>query len=305
MAKKRGKGKGSSAWGLVFIGVLIGIAAVIVFFYYRRIEAPPRPVVPPSIPVPPSDIHPVVPPVTRPVPPTAHPSIPTSRIATPDALPRLAIVIDDMGQDLRKLDELFKVGSPITIAVLPYLQYSSATATKTHQAGWEVILHVPMEPQGADEHDPGKGALWTAMTPAEVRGQLDGDIKGVPYAIGMNNHMGSKFTEDAPLMREVLAVAKKNKMFFLDSRTSSKSVAARLAREMGVASAGRSVFLDNERDAASIKKRINEAVHLAKKHGSAIAIGHPYPETIKALQEIIPGLSGSEISVVRLSELVK
>lgn len=305
MAKKRGKGKGSSALGLVLIGVIIGVVAVIVLLNYRRVETPPRPVAPQALPVPPSDIHPVIPPVTRPVSPAVVPPTPASRIVPPAALPRLAIVIDDMGQDLRKLDELFKVGAPITIAILPYLQYSSDTANKAHLRGWEVILHLPMEPQGSDEHDPGKGALWTAMTPAEVRGQLDGDIKAVPYAIGMNNHMGSKFTEDAPLMREVLAVAKKKKLFFLDSRTSAKSVASLLAREMGVANADRDVFLDNERDVSSIKKRISEAVRLARKHGSAIAIGHPYPETIKALQEMVPGLSGSEITVVRLSELVK
>lgn len=305
MAKKRGKGKGVSGWGLVFIGLIIGVAAVIVFINYRKTETPPRPVEPPALPVPPSDTRPVIPPVARPVPPTTVKPTPAPRVVPRPALPRLAIVIDDMGQDLRKLDELLKVGAPITIAVLPHLQYSSATAANAHSRGLEVILHLPMEPKGPEEHDPGKGALWTAMTPAEVRGQLDGDIKEVPYAIGINNHMGSKFTEDAALMREVIAVAKKKKLFFLDSRTSSKSVASLVAREMGVASADRDVFLDNDRNAADIKSRILEAVRMAKKHGSAVAIGHPYAETITALQEIIPGLNGYEITVVKLSELVK
>lgn len=310
MAKKRRKGKGFSTWGLVFIGLIIGVAAVLLFLNYRRMETPSRPVEPPALHLPPSDTRHDIPPVTplsvtRPASPPAVPPTPSSWVVSPAALPRLAIVIDDMGQDLRKLDELFKVGAPITIAILPHLQYSEATATRAHSRGWEVILHLPMEPKGSDENDPGKGALWTAMTPAEVRGQLDGDIKAVPYAVGINNHMGSKFTEDAALMREVLAVAKKKKLFFLDSRTSAKSVASLIAREMGVASADRGVFLDNERDVASIKLRIIEAVRMARRHGSAIAIGHPYPETIRALQEVVPGLSGDEITVVRLSELVK
>jgi len=295
----------STGW-LLLIGLVIGVAAVIVFLNYRKTDVAPRLDLPVTIPVPPPDAHSVIPaPLPRPVPPAAVVPAPDTRIVKPSSLPMLAIVIDDMGQDLHKLDELFKVGVPITVAVLPHLQYSADTASKAHSRGWEVILHLPMEPKGSDEHDPGKGALWTVMTPAEVRGQLDGDINDVPYVIGMNNHMGSKFTEDGPLMREVLAVAKKKKLFFLDSRTSSKSVVMSIARDMGVASADRDVFLDNDKDVASIKKRIREAVALARRNGSAIAIGHPYPETIKALQEAIPGISGSEITVVRLSELVK
>ncbi|MBI5886128.1 MAG: divergent polysaccharide deacetylase family protein [Deltaproteobacteria bacterium] len=294
MARKR-RGKGMPAWVLWAIGLIIGAAVVIAFFNYRRPAPAPGPVVPPPIiHRPPPVVVPPAPPVTTPVPPVA--------VAPLAGLPRLAIVIDDMGQDLRKLDELSDMGVPITIAVLPHLVHSTDTAVRAHKRGMEVILHLPMEPK-SDENDPGKGALWTAMTPDEVRGQMDGDIKAVPYAIGMNNHMGSKFTEDGPLMREVLAVAKKKRLFFLDSRTTPNSVASGIAREMGVATSDRDVFLDNERDVVKIKARIAEAVRLARKRGSAIAIGHPYPETIKALQESVSTIDGVE--VVRLSVLLK
>ncbi|MBI5561372.1 MAG: divergent polysaccharide deacetylase family protein [Deltaproteobacteria bacterium] len=233
------------------------------------------------------------------------PSPPPPPLVRPSTLPRVAIVIDDMGQDMKRLDEIIGVGSQITIAVLPYLQYSTETAKEAHLRGLEVILHLPMEPKGSDEHDPGKGALWTAMTPAEVRGQTEADLKAVPYADGVNNHMGSRFTEDEPLMREVMGVVKKKGIYFLDSRTTSKSVGAKAARGLGAASAGRDVFLDNERDGKSIKARIDETVRIAKKRGTAIAIGHPYPETIKALHETLPGLDGKGVVVVRLSDLVK
>jgi len=291
MARKK-RGKGKSAWGLLAIGLIIGVAAVILFFNYRRLGPGPGPVVPPH--------RPPLPVITTPVPSVTTPVPPVAVVST--GLPRLAIVIDDMGQDLRKLDELLKIGVPITIAVLPHLVHSRDTASKAHDKGMEVILHIPMEPKSGD-NDPGKGALWTAMTPDEVRGQMDGDLKAVPYAIGMNNHMGSKFTEDGPLMREVLAVAKKKRLFFLDSRTTPKSVASGMARKMGVATSDRDVFLDNERDVVKIKARIAQAVRLARRRGSAIAIGHPYPETIKALQESVSTIDGVEM--VRLSELVK
>lgn len=216
----------------------------------------------------------------------------------------LAIVIDDMGRDLLTLDALFDVGVPINVAVLPHLRRSKETAVAANKKGWDVLLHLPMEPKGSEKNDPGRGALWTGMTPAEVRAQMSLDLDAVPFAVGVNNHMGSKFTEDGPLMREVIKDLKKRKLFFLDSRTSSKTVAAAMASEIGVPSVDRSVFLDNERDVEYIKARIAEAVRIAKKRGFSVAIGHPYPETIAALKETLSGINNKDVRIVKLTEVL-
>ncbi len=233
------------------------------------------------------------------------PEAPEAPEAPPKAYPMVAIVIDDMGQDLEKLKEILKLREPITIAVMPNLRHSRDVANEAHSNGLEVILHLPMEPKDAEDNNPGNGALLTAMTADEVRAQVERDLMTVPNAIGVNNHMGSKFTEDEALMRAVLQVVKKRGMIFLDSRTSSNSVAGKLAKKLGVRNADRNVFLDNNRDVKYIKGQISELVAIARKRGRAIGIGHPYPETIEALKETVSGLDDIGIEVVKLSEIVE
>lgn len=291
MAKNGGGGrrkkKGSSSWGVAAAGVVIGAAAIALFLFY--VVYPARPP------------HPIAkPPVQAPEKPLVEPP----GVVLPDtaiALPMLAIVIDDMGRDLKTLDALFDVGVPINVAVLPHLPRSKETAVAANKKGWDVLLHLPMEPQVSEKNDPGKGALWTGMTPAEVRAQMSLDLDSVPFVVGVNNHMGSKFTEDGPLMREVIKDLKKRKLFFLDSRTSAKTVASAMALEMGVPNIDRNVFLDNERDAEYVKARIAEAVRIAKKKGFSVAIGHPYPETIAALKQTLSGIN-KDVRIVRLTE---
>jgi polysaccharide deacetylase 2 family uncharacterized protein YibQ len=221
----------------------------------------------------------------------------------PEDAPRVAVVIDDMGRDITRLRELLDIDAPVTIAVLPHLQYSEATAYEAHTGGRDVIMHLPMEPRDP-VNDPGAGALLTSMGPGDIREVMDRDLATVPYAIGINNHMGSRFTEDEQGMRTVLETVREKGLFFLDSRTTSRSVGVRLAGELGVRSIGRSVFLDNERDVNYILGQLSETVEIARKTGSAIAIGHPYPETIAALRLVLPGLAADGVAVVRLSELV-
>lgn len=217
---------------------------------------------------------------------------------------RLALVIDDMGGNIGRLRDLLEIEAPITIAVLPHLKYSEATAFEAYSSGHEVIMHLPMEPQDTS-NDPGSGALMVTMAPDEIRSKIEDDLKTVPYAIGVNNHMGSKFTENEPGMRTALEVVRSKGLFFLDSRTTSRSVGIRLAGELGMSFAGRNVFLDNTREDAYIKGQLLEAVELAKKNGNAIAIGHPYPETISALKDVLPGLERDGVAVVRLSEVLE
>src|SRR3990170_556194 len=180
---------------------------------------------------------------------------PGKRITPPK--PRLAIVIDDMGPDIRKLREIISIGEPVTIA----------------------------------------------MTPKEISAKMEEGLKTVPDAIGLNNHMGSKFTESIEAMRTVLKLVKKKEMLFLDSRTSSDTVGRKVARELKVRNAERNVFLDNTRDVQYIKNQLVKAARIAKKRGKAVAIGHPYPETIKALAEALPELDGVEL--VPISEIAE
>lgn len=295
---KKGRGR---KFFLIWALILLGFAAGVIFGVYFAGKSGPEKVA----------VKEGEKPVAKLIPPQVN--IPEKPLEIEVArAPRVAIVIDDMGQDMKKLNELFKVDAPITVAVLPHLRYSKKVAVEAHfKKGWEVILHLPMEPKphGSNGENggisPGEGALFTNMSAEAVRAQVEDDLKDVPYAIGVNNHMGSRFTEDPELMRAVLSVVKKRSMFFLDSRTTPDSVADRVAREVGVKNADRNVFLDNTRDGKYIKGQIMELVSIARKRGKAIGIGHPYPETIEALKENISILRNEGINVVKLSELVE
>ena len=297
MAKKRGKGP--SSWATAAAGFIIGVAVVFLIIKFTGNDKAERPdiVKPPVATTLPGERGP-----ETVIPDTADGRTAVHPVVTP---PRVSIVIDDMGADLEKLRALMRLDSPITIAVMPHLKYSAQVATEAHARGWDVIMHLPMEPQDMGENDPGVGALLVVMTPEEVRTQMVNDFKTVPYALGVNNHMGSKFTEDAELMKVVMQEVKKKKMFFLDSRTSPDSVVEKLARSMKVDSAVRNVFLDNTREKGYIKGQIRELVSIAKKRGKAIGIGHPYPETIEALAETVDELGRQGVTVVRLSDLVE
>ncbi|MFQ5465393.1 MAG: divergent polysaccharide deacetylase family protein [Thermodesulfobacteriota bacterium] len=244
--------------------------------------------------------------VTAPAVPTA-PTVPTTPTPAPRAIPpgaaRVAIVIDDLGGNIERLRDLLEIDAPITISVLPWLPYSEATAFEAYSSGREVLMHLPMEPHDP-ANDPGKGALFTTMDPSEIRRLMAEDLKTVPYAVGVNNHMGSRFTEDRAGMREVLDVVRRKGLFFLDSRTTPRSVGRSLASDMGVRTAARNVFLDNERDGGYITGQIAELVEIARKSGRAIAIGHPYPETILALSRTIPALAADGVYVVNVSEVL-
>jgi polysaccharide deacetylase 2 family uncharacterized protein YibQ len=220
-------------------------------------------------------------------------------------LPRVAIVIDDLGYNMVKVTEFLEVDAPITVAVLPHLERSREVAARAHSMGRDVLLHLPMEPRDTVANDPGQGALLTGMDREEVLAQLAEALDAFPDYIGVNNHMGSRFTEDEELMRTVLEVVKQRGVFFLDSRTSGSSVALKVARELGVPAAERSVFLDNERDEQYIRERFEDLVHMAERGGSAIAIGHPYPETLKVLKEFVGGGGSRGVEVVGISDLIE
>jgi len=220
-------------------------------------------------------------------------------------LPRVAIIIDDMGGNRGVLSDLLSLKYPVTFAVIPFQDYSKETADIAHKKGREVMLHLPMEPIDYPQYNPGPGALFTFMTPEEFKAALAEDLAAVPHISGVNNHMGSSLTQDREKMEIVLRAVKERHLFFVDSRTTPKSVAYDVAVKLGVLALERNVFLDNEANVESIKKKIDELITKAKAGGRALAIGHPRPETVKALKEMEKRLTGSEVQVVPASGLLK
>lgn len=164
------------------------------------------------------------------------------------------------------------------------------------------MLHLPMEPVQYPTANPGPGAILSSMTPDELLTQLKKDIKDVPYIRGVNNHMGSRLTSQADQMNQIFTILKKEKLFFIDSRTAPKSQGKASARLLKVRFAQRDVFLDNIQEYAYIKGQLRELVGLAEKHGSAIGIGHPYKATLDTLSRELPKLK-DKVTIVRASRL--
>jgi polysaccharide deacetylase 2 family uncharacterized protein YibQ len=294
---------GPVSWAALVLGLLVGTAFVLYYLDRPGVERPAGP----GRKAPPAQERPELREPGEAAPPEARPAKPDdgSTMVKPLPAPMIAIVIDDMGRDVERLREVLLLGLPVTIAVLPHLRHSAKVADEAHAKGVEVILHLPMEPDDLKANDPGKGALLTAMDARDVRRLVEEDLTAVPHAVGVNNHMGSRFTEDEALMTAVLEVVRDKDLFFLDSRTTAGSVGAKLAGTIGVRNAHRSVFLDNSRDVAHIKGQVSKLVAIARRRGKAVAIGHPYPETIEALRQSLAYLDGSGVEVVRLSEIVE
>jgi polysaccharide deacetylase 2 family uncharacterized protein YibQ len=215
---------------------------------------------------------------------------------------RAAIIIDDLGQDVEAARRLLALPYPITCSVLPYLVHSSSTAEEAHRAGHEVMLHLPMEPDSAAK--PGPGEIRVGMRPAEVERIIAEDLSSVPYVAGVNNHMGSRATTDARLMAAVVQVLARRRLFFVDSRTTPRSVALDVARRQGLPSFYRSVFLDDTETVPYTLGQLREFRRAIQVHGAAIAIGHPYPSTLLALARFLPELEQDDIQLLPASQLV-
>jgi len=230
-----------------------------------------------------------------------------SRIPPPVPVPlkpgRLAIIVDDMGMEMKPARQLAAIDGELTFSVLPLRPASREVAQYLHSRGREVLLHLPM--QGNGGKDPGEGALYKDMTPEHIKTILAMDIRSVPYIAGANNHMGSEITPDRVIMRQVMQALKQNRLFFIDSLTSSASVAAKAANEVGLPHNARDIFLDNEQDDAYIMGQLDKLKNIARRHASAIAICHPYPETIAVLAREVPRFKAEGITLVRVSTFAR
>jgi len=218
---------------------------------------------------------------------------------------RLAIVIDDMGTSMQEARSLTAIGVPLTFAIIPGLRSYREVASYAAANGVETMVHIPMQPKGWPQRRLEVNGLLVSMDDADIREHLEGYFRDIPRALGANNHMGSEFTEHDDKMQPVMDVLKGRGLFFIDSVTTPKSVGQKLARGIGIRSGRRNVFLDNEQDPAYIRGQINQAVRLAKKSGSAIAICHPHPATIKTLAAVLPGLERQGVTLVPASRLVR
>ncbi len=217
--------------------------------------------------------------------------------------PKVAIIIDDMGHNPH-IDRLFfRLEPTLAFAFLPYARYSKGLAVEAKRSGHDVLVHIPMEPDNP-AIDPGPGVLTTSMDLDQLIGALDRAMKQVPGAVGINNHMGSKFTTDRQAMERFLALVRSKGLFFVDSRTTAKTVAYETARSMGVPCAQRAVFLDPEPDRKIVERELKRLVSLAKKRGSAVAIGHPHRITYEVLYKRLP-LIKKQVRLVPIHRLVE
>jgi uncharacterized protein len=229
---------------------------------------------------------------------------PTSPVIPGDAEkgPRMVVVIDDMGDHPVLAKNLMELPFPVTLAILPYRPRTKAIEALAVEHGAEIILHQPMQPGSYPRVNPGPGAVFTDMDATRVKSIVAENLSQLPHAIGVNNHMGSAFTSDAAGMEAVMPVLKSKGLFFLDSVTSAVSVAPEAARKAGVPYYRRAVFLDNVRNVRAILGQLKTAERHALKNGRAIAIGHPYGETLDALRAFAKERDG-RVAIVTLREL--
>lgn len=199
----------------------------------------------------------------------------------PRERPKVVIIIDDMGVDQRNSERALMLPGPITFSFLPYARKVRDLADKAQDAGAEIMLHLPMEPRG--EADPGPQALKSEMTGREFLNALEWNLTRFEGYVGVNNHMGSKLTEDIAAMKTVLGYLEHREVFFLDSVTTSDSAARQAARDLGLDILYRDVFLDDEESEDAIRDQLGLAERIARETGYVVAIGHPRPETMDVL----------------------
>jgi polysaccharide deacetylase 2 family uncharacterized protein YibQ len=223
--------------------------------------------------------------------------------AAPVGRPRLAVVIDDLGYDRAQADSLFRLSYPLTISVLPHEANSGEIAEEAHRRGYQVMLHLPMASNAGDGDEAIE--LHPGMASAEVDKTFAAMLDTVPYAAGVNNHEGSLGTADQKLMDELMPMLHERKLFFIDSRTTAATVAETAAHAAGVAAARRNVFLDDEQSVPAIRKQFELAIHDAREKGSALAIGHPHPETLAVLNEMLPEAERQGVRLVFASDLAR
>ena len=218
---------------------------------------------------------------------------------------QIAVIIDDIGFDLRLVDELARIRAPIAFAILPYTPHATEAARRLHRAGKEILLHLPMEPRSFPSVDPGAGALFTNMDAGEIRRRIAANLTAVPYASGVNNHMGSLFMENERGLSIVMEELAKRGLFFVDSRTTPRTLGRKAAARAGVRYAERTVFIDHHRGyEATVENLTHSRRSDGEKGKTLLLIGHPHDETIRALRKAQPRRPEEEMQMIPLSALI-
>lgn len=229
----------------------------------------------------------------------------SAEVALPQAAvkPRIALIIDDIGFSLKRAERFLQADIPITFSVLPRRCRSVESAMALHAHGHEIMLHQPMEPFSTAV-DPGPGAIFVEDQPARIHHVVAENIATLPHVIGVNNHMGSKYTQQPKKMGPALDVLRTRGLFFVDSLTTGQSAAYNCAREMGVSARRRDVFIDNQHDVCSVMRQLKRLRNLARRHGNAIGIGHPRPATAEAIMRFTDMPESRDVAFVYISQVL-
>ncbi len=285
-SKKKGKRKKNNGRRVTFILIPVFLALSLAFFYILK----------------------TAPPGKKPGRQVVRISIPKEKIPEEGAglrsSPQLALIIDDGGYNMENFKEMLGIGKPITYAILPFTPHAREAALLAHREGSEVMLHLPMEPHNGEQYALEKDTVRIGMESRQVQKILEDALKQVPHVRGINNHMGSKATEDPQVMEALMQVLKKEGLYFIDSNTSFQTLGPEMARKAGVASRRNDQFIDREKKIEAIKNAIRLAMRKAKQEGRAVAIGHPHPLTARAIKEMISEIEKEGIRLVFASEVV-
>jgi len=223
--------------------------------------------------------------------------------AAPQSVPAIAIVIDDLGADAADTRRAIALPKEVTLSFLPYPDASPELAREGFRAGHQIVVHVPMEPEGAT--DPGPSALLTRLSADENVSRLNWALSRINGYSGINNHEGSKFTADRAALLPIIEQLAQRHVFFLDSRTTPATTIVPLARAFGVASAGRDVFLDDVQTAVAIHAQLAQAEKLASQQGVVIAIGHPHAVTMDVLKRWSATIASRGYELITASEAIR
>ena len=302
----RGKGKRTPSlvlvgWALLMLALGLGAGLMLGQQGCGRREAPPKHEGPKPEPKKPEK---------KSAEPKAKPAAEAAKPQSPEPakpLPRFALVIDDLGYIQPELvTRLCSLPIAFSVAVLPYQEYTKESAEAAHRLGKEVMLHLPMEPVGypGPGRDPGPNAILFNLSETEVKRRVRLALDDVPHRAGVNNHMGSRITPDRMRMGWVLQELKARKLFFVDSRTEKESVAYEVAEQLGIPAVERRVFLDDAKAFPEMEKQWERALKLAEKDGSVLIIGHIYPETVEALEKLVPRSKG-QVRFVTAGQLAR
>lgn len=222
----------------------------------------------------------------------------------PKALPKVAIIIDDIGYEQKVAEKFLSLDAVLTFSVFPCSPFQQRIIRKARAKGFEIMLHLPMEPNEYPKVDPGHNALLTSMSPDELIDQLNKNLDAVPLIKGVNNHMGSKMTTESTRMYQIFSVLKKRGLFFVDSLTTSKSLCRPSARLLQIPFAERDVFLDHVQKADFIRRQLKELIRIAELHGTAVGIAHPHEVTYEVFLEELPELQ-KKVRLVPASSVVQ